>query len=779
MDDVLQEFDNIRQDEPSQLRSLMDKAQRIISKDDDGDFTLDEVNKTIEDLEGMLYQGIIFEPRPNSKLHIKDFDKLSLTLPSIIIQLKERREGLPILYLGTRTTWPWSSCGPEDSFLVWLQFNWGEPPMGMEQRGNILQFVTLCVIPQKGGIKHKAQRLFFVSTPDSRLANGLGLLSSLRPAPLDPANLAVIQQCLRSEDSNTVKSGFIPRRLVDLGPTDQSLPQVVDTTFSGESIVDQLYEYATLSYCWGPPEDASQQLILTAESKHRLYQGFPLSDLTPVVRDAVVTCRTLGFRFLWIDALCILQHDTADWEEQSYDMERIFTGSALCICVMMSSSCLEGFLQQRTYTRLHLPWVSTINGLTFKETIDLTPCPIDYTRSRINAASIPPLELNIRRSPWCSRGWVFPPRKLYFGSDMIHVHVDQVITSENGYVFKDLFNDKANGFGDQFGIQPYYSLGRDTIISRSDAFPDMWYSIIMHFADLQWTDELDILPGLSGIARMFLDVYACKYVAGIWTNDIECGLLFLTCGMAEESTFHEFLDYIFSGGDGIGPSWSWVQWNGRLNGFVLSLAGNYLCRVRSHIRSEIHLLGVENQTNGRNPLGRVHFAALEISGTLLEISDAWELAAEKGKYSWCTMPEGQLIYVTTDWDTGMAIQDEDRHKLRLLLLVSCCSEPPETIRDWVEQEDGEWRFGLKSWRESVLMRPEYRQTFYQDRNRGDNGPGRCTLCRPGHERDVWGLLIYPAAQPGTYYRVGTFQSRALHGGLSTFKHGYTDTITLI
>lgn len=79
----------------------------------------------------------------------------------------------------------------------------------------------------------------------------------------------------------------------------------------------------------------------------------------------------------------------------------------------------------------------------------------------------------------------------------------------------------------------------------------------------------------------------------------------------------------------------------------------------------------------------------------------------------------------------------------------------------------------------MLERPEYRQTFYQDRNRGDNGYARCPLCRPGHERDVWGLLIYPAAQLGKYYRVGIFQSRALHGGLSIFKHGHKDTITLI
>lgn len=203
---------------------------------------------------------------------------------------------------------------------------------------------------------------------------------------------------------------FLPRRLLDLGPTDQSLPRVVDTTSSsGESTIDRPCKYATLSYCWGPPQDASQQLLLTAESKDTLYEGLSMKHLTPVVRDAVTTCRTLGFRFLWVDALCILQHNIADWEEQSYEMERIFTGSALCICVMTSSSCLKGFLHQRHHIQLALPWISTIDGSPFQETLTLILCSSrrkHLYRDR-NEDSLPPLERDLSDSPWNSRGWVF------------------------------------------------------------------------------------------------------------------------------------------------------------------------------------------------------------------------------------------------------------------------------------------------------------------------------------------------------------------------------------
>lgn len=67
--------------------------------------------------------------------------------------------------------------------------------------------------------------------------------------------------------------------------------------------------------------------------------------MTPVLKDAIIACRTLGIRYIWIDALCILQDDHNDCEEQSYQMSRIFGESWLTTCATASSSCLEGFLE--------------------------------------------------------------------------------------------------------------------------------------------------------------------------------------------------------------------------------------------------------------------------------------------------------------------------------------------------------------------------------------------------------------------------------------------------
>ncbi|KAK8044497.1 hypothetical protein PG993_004521 [Apiospora rasikravindrae] len=207
----------------------------------------------------------------------------------------------------------------------------------------------------------------------------------------------------------------------------------------------------------------------------------------------------------------------------------------------------------------------------------------------------------------------------------------------------------------------------------------------------------------------------------------------------------------------------------------MTLSDNRHCRVRGHLRSELRHVRAERHIDGENPLGRTQGAALHISGRLLEVAGAWKTEGLDPSEFWYTVSEGQTVLVCANWCPVASMEDDYRRKFRLLLLSSCCSDLPETITDRARgRKDG--TLDHPSW---VTYRLESRQIFYQDRNRGDNGPGRCTLCGPEHERDAWGLLIYPAAQSGTYYRVGTFLCRAWLGGLSIFDRGYVDTITLV
>lgn len=97
----------------------------------------------------------------------------------------------------------------------------------------------------------------------------------------------------------------LPRRLVDLDvPGDPRFCNLVNTDQidKGEAI------YTTLSYCWGPTT-SQPPLKTTKENVEHHYTNITFETLSTTYQDALSVTRSLGIRYLWVDALCIIQSD--------------------------------------------------------------------------------------------------------------------------------------------------------------------------------------------------------------------------------------------------------------------------------------------------------------------------------------------------------------------------------------------------------------------------------------------------------------------------------------
>jgi hypothetical protein len=56
-----------------------------------------------------------------------------------------------------------------------------------------------------------------------------------------------------------------------------------------------------------------------------LYRNeIPSCELRRLFKDAVAIMKGFGYRYLWIDALCIIQGDDSDWLDQSAKMAGIY-----------------------------------------------------------------------------------------------------------------------------------------------------------------------------------------------------------------------------------------------------------------------------------------------------------------------------------------------------------------------------------------------------------------------------------------------------------------------
>ena len=80
----------------------------------------------------------------------------------------------------------------------------------------------------------------------------------------------------------------------------------------------------TVSYCWG----AAATLKTTQTSLKQHAKEISLAAFPETLRDAIFFARGLGFRYVWIDALCIIQGDDSDWTEQARQMTAIYQGGA-------------------------------------------------------------------------------------------------------------------------------------------------------------------------------------------------------------------------------------------------------------------------------------------------------------------------------------------------------------------------------------------------------------------------------------------------------------------
>lgn len=121
-------------------------------------------------------------------------------------------------------------------------------------------------------------------------------------------------RCRKSTSGRTLRDNKkpqpLPTRLIEFSPK----VRLCETA-------GQCGQYLALSYCWGTSVSQESQAttpnaVTTREYIDSFYNEIPLDTLAATVRDAVSLVQRLGFRYLWVDALCIIQGDAADWEHE-------------------------------------------------------------------------------------------------------------------------------------------------------------------------------------------------------------------------------------------------------------------------------------------------------------------------------------------------------------------------------------------------------------------------------------------------------------------------------
>ncbi|TXC06034.1 hypothetical protein FocTR4_00010803 [Fusarium oxysporum f. sp. cubense] len=140
-------------------------------------------------------------------------------------------------------------------------------------------------------------------------------------------------------------SSSLPTRLLDVGETNDLLVKLVEVK-SCKSLRD--VDYLILSYCWGNGNEKSK---MTKTNLGMRLRGFAVSNLSETIQDAILLTRMMEVRYLWVDAICIIQGPTGDFRSESPRMGDYPSNAACCISASVAKDSQEGFLTERPLAR--------------------------------------------------------------------------------------------------------------------------------------------------------------------------------------------------------------------------------------------------------------------------------------------------------------------------------------------------------------------------------------------------------------------------------------------
>lgn len=154
--------------------------------------------------------------------------------------------------------------------------------------------------------------------------------------------LKILRQWLKDCDDNHAKcrpsdTAPLPTRLIDVG--DSGTP----TMTLHETQKHDSMKYIALSHPWGDPPHFCTFTSNIEEYKQKI----EFSKLPDTFQNAVTITRELGFRYLWIDSICIIQGDDGDFNTEAKRMEDVFSSAWCVLAASSAKGQSDGFLKKR------------------------------------------------------------------------------------------------------------------------------------------------------------------------------------------------------------------------------------------------------------------------------------------------------------------------------------------------------------------------------------------------------------------------------------------------
>jgi hypothetical protein len=411
-----------------------------------------------------------------------------------------------------------------------------------------------------------------------------------------------LSDCLRDHPKcHATGKGDRPARLVDLG----------STCVGGDKIrlidvQEETTPHLALSYCWGK----TLPFTTTKASLNTRKAGITWANLPTTFQDAITLTRALGHRYIWIDALCIVQNDPADWERESAKMASIYQSAVLTISVAHGEDTAAGCFHDRHYSNSGCYRWDSFDKIVYRSPVGQDHVSFDYQASgdvhqevhvsgsfyhdpvsdarewaskahywarkaRFWTSEIPGQREDKHPYPLFRRGWALQERLL--SPRIIHIMRSEIFwechtlldcecggiafldegrkQQEKNHCFHAVLSRNTQ---EEEKLSQMKPVARGCIFNNPSTGLLAWQEIVVDYSEKELSCPSDKLPAISGLAHFFERPELGEYFAGIWAAELPLALLW------EAADFEWLSVDRLSQKPYRAPSWSWASTDGRL-----------------------------------------------------------------------------------------------------------------------------------------------------------------------------------------------------------------------
>lgn len=323
----------------------------------------------------------------------------------------------------------------------------------------------------------------------------------------------------------------LPTRLIDTGILEEDWSiRLVDG-----SQLNEKTQYIALSHCWG----GRCPITLTKQTASLFARHIEASTLPKTFSDVTWLARELGIRYLWIDALCILQDSEEDWRIESSRMLEVYSFAALTVAATASQNAHEGLFFTRSClaispSRIGIDW----EGRPGRTLVVYHP----KTLSRSSMVETAPLS----QRAWALQERLLSQRVLHCSRDQLHWECCCLQARE---VYPEGTTYPVSSWTKLLSLRPL----QDTQSSvGAHSLDDVWSRIRMKFRKANITVDTDRLVALSGIARkmrVLMHREEDDYLAGLERKFLLSELLWTVNNATRPVEY-------------CAPTWSWASTKG-------------------------------------------------------------------------------------------------------------------------------------------------------------------------------------------------------------------------